>query len=167
MKTGVQRLCNFLKLLDSGFRGNDGKWCHSYFFTAACREVVYLSLRVRRDPRLMGRNPFVTYPLAGNSHPFAGRIAGTLTPRRRRGVVWARIGVSLWWRWIGLWWRIDILWPGIIIDRWRGRIGIYGRRRIPGTRYSSTEEQAPEKGSRHPPVVIISMSVGSLRQGYR
>ena len=30
MKTGVQKLCNQLKKLDSGFRRNDKEW---YFFT--------------------------------------------------------------------------------------------------------------------------------------
>ena len=32
MKTGVQKLCNQLKKLDSGFRRNDKKWCFSTFY---------------------------------------------------------------------------------------------------------------------------------------
>jgi hypothetical protein len=32
MKTGVQKLCNKLKKLDSGFRRNDKKWCFSTFY---------------------------------------------------------------------------------------------------------------------------------------
>ena len=32
MKIGVQKLCNQLKKLDSGFRRNDKKWCFSTFY---------------------------------------------------------------------------------------------------------------------------------------
>ena len=32
MKTGVQKLCNQLKKLDSGFHRNDKKWCFSTFY---------------------------------------------------------------------------------------------------------------------------------------
>jgi hypothetical protein len=32
VKTGVQKLCNQLKKLDSGFRRNDKKWCFSTFY---------------------------------------------------------------------------------------------------------------------------------------
>ena len=32
MKTGVQKLCNELKKLDSGFHRNDKKWCFSTFY---------------------------------------------------------------------------------------------------------------------------------------
>ena len=32
MKIGVQKFCNQLKKLDSGFRRNDKKWCFSTFY---------------------------------------------------------------------------------------------------------------------------------------
>jgi len=42
VKTGVQKLCNQLKKLDSGFRRNDKKWCFSTFY-----EVINLDAHVK------------------------------------------------------------------------------------------------------------------------
>ena len=44
MKTGVQKLCNQMKKLDSGFRRNDKKWCFSIF---------YETVKLKSDGRLI------------------------------------------------------------------------------------------------------------------
>ena len=42
MKIGVQKLCNQLKKLDSGFRRNDKKWCFSTFY-----EFINIKLKTK------------------------------------------------------------------------------------------------------------------------
>ena len=43
VKTGVQKLCNQLKKLDSGFRRNDKKWCFSTFYE-------FISFEISKSP---------------------------------------------------------------------------------------------------------------------
>jgi len=45
VKTGVQKFCNQLKKLDSGFRRNDKKWCFSTFYEFIKIEYLWKSLR--------------------------------------------------------------------------------------------------------------------------
>ena len=43
VKIGVQMVCNYLKILDSGFRRNDGEWGFSTFYKT-------ITIRVKKKP---------------------------------------------------------------------------------------------------------------------